>query len=126
MAWRKSPPALVELFGAVLPDDPRVERRQMFGYPAAFVNGNMFAGLHQESFILRLSEKDRVTMQEKEGADSFMPMPGRIMREYVAIPGHILGDKPAAKRWLKRGFTYAAALPVKVKKPKKLKPRKEG
>jgi len=121
MAWRKSPPALVELFGAVIPDDAQVERRQMFGYPAAFVNGNMFAGLHQESFILRLSEKDRESMMEKEGADSFMPTPGRIMREYVAIPDHILADKAAAKRWLKRSLTFAAALPVKVKKLKKPK-----
>lgn len=126
MAWRKSPPELVALFGAVVPDDARVERRQMFGYPAAFVNGNMFAGLHQESFVLRLSEKDRVIMQQKEGADSFMPTPGRIMREYVAIPGHILADKAAAKRWLKRSLEYAAALPVKVKKPKKPKPTKGG
>jgi hypothetical protein len=26
----------------------------MFGFPAAFVNGNMFMGLFEESFILRL------------------------------------------------------------------------
>ena len=116
MAWRKSPPALVELFDAVLPNDSRVERRQMFGYPAAFVNGNMFTGLHQENFILRLSEKDRVSMQQTEGADTFMPMPGRVMREYVAIPDHILADKVATKRWLKRSFVYASELPAKVKK----------
>jgi len=119
MAWRKSPASLVELFNAVLPNDPRVERRQMFGYPCAFVNGNMFAGLHQESFVLRLPEKDRATMQEKEGAECFMPMPGRIMREYVAIPEHILADTNTAKRWLKRSLTHAAALPAKAKKPKK-------
>ena len=41
MAWKKAPAALIDLFGASLPDDPRIERRQMFGYPAAFVNGNL-------------------------------------------------------------------------------------
>ena len=37
MAWKKSPAALVEAFDAVVPAPP-AERRQMFGYPAAFVN----------------------------------------------------------------------------------------
>jgi TfoX/Sxy family transcriptional regulator of competence genes len=124
MAWRKSPLELVELFNQVLPGDLQVERRQMFGYPSAFVNGNMFAGLHQDNFILRLAEKDRATMQEQEGAEQFMPMPGRIMREYVALPGHILADVSVTKRWLKRSLAYAATLPPKVKKLKKSKPVK--
>ena len=34
MAWEKAPRALVELFAESLPDDPRIERRKMFGYPA--------------------------------------------------------------------------------------------
>jgi hypothetical protein len=33
--WRKSPDALIVLFDAALLDDPRVERRKMFGYPCA-------------------------------------------------------------------------------------------
>jgi hypothetical protein len=28
-----------------------VTRRKMFGYPAAFANGNLFIGLHQNDFI---------------------------------------------------------------------------
>jgi hypothetical protein len=44
MSWRKSPDALVEKFSQIVPPDPRVERRKMFGYPAAFVGGNMFIG----------------------------------------------------------------------------------
>jgi hypothetical protein len=31
----------------------------MFGYPAAFVNSNMFMGLFQESMLIRLPEKCR-------------------------------------------------------------------
>ena len=59
MAWRKAPESLVSLFHASLPDDPRVEHRKMFGYPAAFTDGHLFAGLHQEDLILRLTESDR-------------------------------------------------------------------
>ena len=31
-----------------------VEQRKMFGYPALFVRGNMFAGLVRDTMILRL------------------------------------------------------------------------
>jgi TfoX/Sxy family transcriptional regulator of competence genes len=53
----------------------------MFGYPAVFVNGNLFAGLHQENFILRLSEAHRTALCSQHGAQLFEPMPGRRMRE---------------------------------------------
>ncbi len=33
MAWKKSPPELIELLEEILPKDPRAERRKMFGYP---------------------------------------------------------------------------------------------
>ena len=72
--WRKSPPALVARFQAMLPDDPRIERKQMFGYPAAFLNGNLFTGLHQESLMVRLSEDDRALAHSAFGATMFEPM----------------------------------------------------
>ena len=66
--WRKSPDDLIALFYAALPEDPRVERRKMFGYPCAFVGGNLFTGLHQEDVIVRLAEKDRLAVIDKQGA----------------------------------------------------------
>lgn len=59
LAWRKAPPALVALFDDCIPMASAIERRQLFGYPAAFVNGHLFAGLHQERMILRLGPADR-------------------------------------------------------------------
>ena len=50
MAWKKSPPALIETFDAVLPGAP-AERRSMFGYPAAFVNGNLFMSLFEDEHV---------------------------------------------------------------------------
>lgn len=43
MAWKKPAPETIATFEAVLPGAP-AERRMMFGYPAAFVNGNVFMG----------------------------------------------------------------------------------
>ena len=40
--FSKSPPELVERFGAVMDRYPDVTRKKMFGYPAAFVGGNAY------------------------------------------------------------------------------------
>jgi TfoX/Sxy family transcriptional regulator of competence genes len=116
MAWRKSPAELIASFEAVLPADPRVEPRKMFGYPCAFVGGNMFIGLHQENMVLRLSEGDREKYLAQPGATIFEPMPGRAMREYVVATPALLADRAALARWVGRAFSYAASLPVKAKK----------
>src|ERR671934_2301103 len=86
MEWRKASESLKSAFEEALPDDPRVERKQMFGYPCAFVNGNMFAGVHQEALFLRLGEQERATLLDQPGSGPFEPMPGRAMREYVVAP----------------------------------------
>lgn len=120
--WKKSSPALIAFFDKALPSDPRVERRQMFGYPCAFVNGQLFTGLHQESMIVRLGESERGELLRERGATIFQPMPGRTMREYVALPPAMTAGE--AKAWVARGFAYAAALPPKKKPAKKADARK--
>jgi TfoX/Sxy family transcriptional regulator of competence genes len=112
MAWRKSPPLLIELFDSVVPRDPRVERRKMFGYPAAFAGGKLFAGLHQDSFILKLAEKDREQLQSTHGALPFEPMPGRRMKEYVVLPPAVLADRARLEEWLARSLAYVSATPI--------------
>lgn len=113
MAWRKSPAALAELFDRAIPADPRIARRKMFGYPAAFLNGNMLAGLHQEDFILRLPDDARAEIA-RDGARPFAPMPGRTMREYVALPASVIADDAAMARWLARAIDHVATLPAKA------------
>lgn len=116
MAWKKSSPALVAIFEAALPDDPRVERRQMFGYPAAFANGNLFTGLHQENLMVRLDDQGRAALQKK-GGSPFEPMPGRSMREYVVVPANIVATPRSLKAWMRKSLQYAGSLPAKAKKP---------
>lgn len=113
MAWRKSPPALIAAFDAALPKDTHVERRKMFGYPAAFAHGHLFTGLHQESLMVRLGEAQREALM-KSGGRPFEPMPGRPMREYVVVPKAIVADRRALTTWLKRGLAYVDSLPPKT------------
>ena len=51
----------------------------MFGYPAAFVHGNMFAGLHENRLVLCLEEA-AAGAAKRSGAHDFEPTPGRTMK----------------------------------------------
>jgi TfoX/Sxy family transcriptional regulator of competence genes len=114
--WRKSPEALAAIFRAALPGGAGVERRQMFGYPTAFVNGNMATGLHQDQVIVRLPEAERRRLLAKPGARTFEPMPGRPMIEYVVLPPELVGRAAVLQRWIAKAVAYTRGLPPKVKK----------
>ena len=119
MDWIKSPQGLIDLFTECLPDDPRLERRKMFGYPAAFTHGNMVAGLFGDRVFARLSEPDRAALPG--GGDYFEPMPGRPMKAYAVIPDDVVADEAALAEVLAKAVAFTAALPPKVKKPARKK-----
>ena len=117
--WRKAPAELVERFHEAVAGIEGVEVRPMFGYPAAFVGGNLTAGLHQENVMVRLPEAER---EERlaDGWSPFSPMPGRPMREYVAMPPEVAGDVTAMRNWIERAAVYVRTLPPKApKEPKR-------
>lgn len=107
--WRKSPPELIALFDAALPDDRRVERRKMFGYPAGFVGGRLFAGLHQETVVLKLDAPDRETLARDHGGVRFEPTPGRRMGAFMAAPPSLLVDPSRLRPWLDRALRHVAS-----------------
>jgi TfoX/Sxy family transcriptional regulator of competence genes len=123
----RSPQHLVELFEAVLPDDPSIVRRPTFGSPALYVNGNMFCVLHKTDFVLRLDEADRVELIGS-GGKPFSPMPGKPMREYVVAPEALLADTETLKDWITLALNYGKKLrpkePKEEKEPKKLPAKK--
>jgi len=121
--WRKPDPELVDRFHEAVAGIEGVEVRKMFGFPAAFIAGNMTAGLHQESVMVRLSDAER---QERiaDGWSLFEPMPGRPMREYVALPPEVAADVDATRRWIERAAAHVRTLPPKA--PKKTKKSKAG
>ena len=133
MSWKKSPPELVALFESMVPADPSVERKQMFGYPCFFVNGNLAVGLHQDNMILRLGDEARARFLKLVGGHLFEPMPGRVMREYVAIPKGLRQNPEILRKWVAESVAYARAVTPKagkasVAQPVRLaaKPNKRG
>jgi TfoX/Sxy family transcriptional regulator of competence genes len=129
MKWRKSPQDLVAFFASMMPG-PAAVQRKMFGYPAGFINGNMFMGLFQDDMFLRLPDNQRQEMLKKDGAKIFEPMPGRPMREYVAVPPRLLEDRKELASWVLKSLEYGSSLKAKSssQKPKKAgaKPKQSG
>jgi len=122
MKWRKSPQELIDLFDSVLPGPP-AERRKMFGYPACFVNGNLFTSLFQNDLILRLPESQRRELLAARKAKQFEPMPGRPMREYMAVPDALQCDTKELAAWVAKSFVYGSSLKAKSKSAKAKKKR---
>ena len=114
MAWEKSSPQLVERFGRVLDRFPDVARRKMFGYPAAFVGGNMVTSLYAQSWVVRLDEAG-LDEARAAGATTFDPMGGRPMKSYVALPASMLEDDETIAGWVQRAVDHGRTLPPKKK-----------
>ena len=109
-------------FESVLPDDPRVQVRPMFGNVAGFLNGNMFIGVFGNDLLLRLSEEDRAQLLQEEGAAIFEPMEGRPMKEYVQIPRTWRDEPDRVRGWVARSVEWVGDMPEK--KPKKKSSRR--
>jgi TfoX/Sxy family transcriptional regulator of competence genes len=120
--WTKSPASLVALFAEIAPQGPGVTHRKMFGYPAAFVNGNMFAGLFQDGMIVRLGPEARAAVEAEHGPHPFAPMEGRVMKDYMRVPDAVLEDETATAGLLAKALAHASGLPPKEKKPKRARP----
>jgi TfoX/Sxy family transcriptional regulator of competence genes len=114
MKLRKSPEALVATFDEVMPGPPATKRK-MFGFPAGFVNGNMFMGLFEDSMILRLPVELREELIQLHGAKPFAPMPGRVSKEYVVLPESMIRDSQHLFSWVAKALVYGESLEPKTK-----------
>jgi len=112
-AKKPSPAALVQAFEDAAQPCRGAVPRKMFGYPAAFINGNMFAGLVRDSMVLRLSDKDRNAFLRLPGAKPFIAMKGRVMRQWAVVPPAMVKNGPRLKTWVRKAFTYGRSLPPK-------------
>jgi hypothetical protein len=114
--WKKSPPELIAAFDAalapLLAPKPLAERRQMFGYPCAFVNGHMAVGLHENRLIARVPE-------EADARPCIIL--GRRMKSYAALGFDEIMAKGEMARWVQRAVAFTGTMPPKASKAKPLK-----
>jgi TfoX/Sxy family transcriptional regulator of competence genes len=118
MEWKKAPEELVQFLAQKM-KSIKCEYKKMFGYPAYFINGNMFAGVHGDKLFIRLPELDmREIMNAQLGVRVFEPMPGRKMAGYVVLPKPVYSDDRLFDKWLDKSVKYASTLPPKQNKKK--------
>jgi TfoX/Sxy family transcriptional regulator of competence genes len=125
MKIQKADPALAQYFKTIVPEDPRVTIKPMFGNLSAFVNGNMFMSVYGKDLFVRLPEAQQSEMLKHKGAGPFEPVPGRAMSGYIVMPRSWREDQPGTmKKWIANSLEFAAKLPPKKKKaaPKKKAP----
>jgi TfoX/Sxy family transcriptional regulator of competence genes len=111
-----------QFFLNLIPDDPAVEIKPMFGNLGAFVHGNMFAGLFGSAVGVRLDETAQGELAAIEGSGPFGPAE-RPMGGYISLPGAWRAQPDLAAGWVARALTHVSVLPPKVKKPRKAKTR---
>lgn len=110
----KPTPDDVSRFRSVVPDDPRVEVKPMFGNLAAFVHGKMFLGLFGADIGVKLPSADAEALLAVDGAGPFGPAE-RPMGGYVSLP-HALVGTPDGAAWVARALAHVATLPPKAAK----------
>jgi TfoX/Sxy family transcriptional regulator of competence genes len=112
-------------FQKLVPPDPNVTTRPMFGNLAGFVNGNMFCGLFGEDLFVRVSDVDQAKVR-KQGGRAFEPMPGRAMTGYVVVPAGWQKKLDATQAWIVTALAWSRQLAPKdkSKSSKKAAPKK--
>jgi hypothetical protein len=100
-----------ERFRSLVPDDPRVTVKPMFGNLGAFVNGNMFMGLFGSDVGVRLAPPDATELMAIDGAGPFGPAE-RPMGGYVTLPASSLTDG-SCQAWIERALERAGAMKPK-------------
>jgi hypothetical protein len=111
----KSSPELVARFNAALDRHaaPDITRRQMFGYPCAWIGGNMTSGLFAEDWWVNVADPDREALLAMPGGHPFEVMPGKAMGRYVVLPPAVLGDEAEVDAWLDKAIAFTRTLPPK-------------
>lgn len=95
---------------------PLVMRRGMFGHPAAFAAGQIFAVVGDEDRIcVRLpEEKAFAEAMALPGAGGFDPgHDGKPMRHWVLLPATMLDEPRELAEWVKRAHALALKEPPK-------------
>ncbi len=121
MKWVKAPEKLKTLLENAMKGID-CEKRPMFGYPAYFINKNLFAGLFQDQLFLRLSPEQLHELSGKHQQILHLePRPGRPMKDYHVLPKTLQAKPAELAKIIAKSAEYTRTLAPKAKKPRKSK-----
>ena len=109
---------LVHLFQDLIPHAPNIAQRKMFGFLCAFVNGNLFAGISQQSLMFRLTPAHYEAFLRQEGAARLEPRPGYFSKSFVVFQDPLSVADDVLAMWMQRALAFASRMPPKEKRRK--------
>ena len=115
MKLPKSSERVEQIFDKIVSGMDGIQLRKTFGYPSAYVNGNMFAGVHGEQIVMKVTDAVREELLASGKAKIFSPMPGRTMKQYAAFSGGLLDNTKLLKDSVEQALKYTSSLPKKSK-----------
>jgi len=107
----------VALYDKLIAAHPWIERKGDAN-PYTALNGNMFTLLHQSRLAIRLPEAERDRFLKKYKTTLFEAY-GTVMKEYVAVPDHLLENAKELQKYLELSYQYAQTLKPKPTTKKK-------
>jgi TfoX/Sxy family transcriptional regulator of competence genes len=109
------PEEILALYEKLVATNPDVERKGA-SMPYTSVNGHMFSFLTKEGKLaLRLPTEERESFLEQFDT-RLCEQHGRVMKEYVEIPDHLLGKIEELKRYFDLSYAYVHSLKPKATK----------
>lgn len=113
--WKKPEQSTLDLYESISNQLDGIEKRKMFGYPCAFVNGNMFFGVFENELFLRVGVDQKTDLIGKRGFTQLAPM-GRPMKEYLVIPVEVRNNPSDLVNLVRQSLIFTSGLPPKIKK----------
>ena len=104
------------ILDSFLLDIPIVKPGKMYGHPAYYVSGKLFASLYMDGVCIKIPETRVKELLKKDGIEPFIPM-GRKMREWIYIIRDISEDYLKDSDIFRESIEYVASLAkINIKK----------
>lgn len=116
MNQTKYNPTTKEALDGLLLEIPGVKPGKMFGFPAYYVNGKMFACVYEDGVGVKVPAALAAELLGQPGIAPFVPLGRREMKEWVFILRENAGDFAGDLGTLEASFTYVATLAAAGKK----------
>jgi hypothetical protein len=112
------PSVKLALYDKLIKTNPDLERKGV-KLPYTSFNGHMFTFLSEAGALaIRLPKEEREAFLKKY-ATTLMESHGAIMKEYVAVPEHLLKNTKELRKYLDISYGYVKTLKPKSQKKSK-------
>lgn len=114
----QAPPDKLELYKQLLDAHPEIDLKGGLKLPYTSHQGNMFSQLTKAGVLglrLGVAEREAFLAEYDNGP---LETYGTVMKEYVAVPDHLLEDAQQLLPWLEQSYAYAKTLKPQPRKRK--------